>query len=59
MCIRDRLDSVMNYTFAEAVTDFARNGVAFTGLAEFFGNEFAGVTVEFLGRSVLLLARRP
>ena len=33
MCIRDsllgvQLDSVMNYPFAEAVTDFASNGVA-------------------------------
>lgn len=41
--------------FAHRLVEVYFNGVAFTGLAEFFGNEFAGVTVEFLDPNTVLV----
>ena len=41
--------------FAHRLVEVYFNGVAFTGLAEFFGNELAGVTVEFLDPNTVLV----
>ena len=41
--------------FAHRLVEVYFNGVAFTGLAEFFGNELAGVTVELLDPNTVLV----